>query len=825
MSATARMQLLAPGVTLGHYRLGEKLGQGGQATAFKAEDLRLHRTVVVKILRPELALTEPALKRFEREACLCSALEHPNISALFDVGETDGLHYLVMQYVEGPTLERFMAGHPLGTQSALSLAIQVADALAVAHAHDIVHRDVKPSNIVVTPDGQAKVLDFGLAKAIGGDQALGMVGSSDTQVGVPYGSLGYGSPEQASGSPVDHRTDVFSLAVVIYEMFTGQRPFRGKHAIDLLHAVIHTAPRPVAELNPRAPAGLQAILDRGLAKDPKDRFPTIAAMRDELRALQRRLAREAAGAAPAPWSREVVRRPRSYFAVGQRLGRVLGRFRTSAEPREAPSAAVAEKNGGLASRPAGWGSESEKTLAVLPFRNLAEDPQAAFYEFALADALITELGQVRGLVVRPSAYVSLYAGRHWDPRQVGEELAVSSVLAGGFVRTPDQFRVTAQLVDTATGQIAWSEKIDVPGRDLLTIQDAIADRLVEALRLTLTPEEQDRIERRPTHSAEAWEFYLRGRDLLFRYVLKTYDESDLDAAMKAFHEALGLDPTFAAAHAALGRCYVHQTQGWAEPESYYLAERSLRAALELDPTLIEARLFLVHVDLHHGDKERARRIVADLLRQAPNDPDVLFVAGMVYRLDGLYEKALAVYDRLSSINPRDVVIVAFNRARILSFQQRYEEAVAELERARAVEPDHPLVKTFLAHVLFNVGRLDEAQELIEDVLRLHPALDGVVPVLAWCISVRGDHERARGLITTRVRAAADADPDVAFWLACLYAMEGMSDEALEALRQAVRLGNENYPLFAASAKLGSLRNDPRFVALLEELRRAWEARR
>jgi serine/threonine-protein kinase len=198
---------------------------------------------------------------------------------------------------------------------------------------------------------------------------------------------------------------------------------------------------------------------------------------------------------------------------------------------------------------------------------------------------------------------------------------------------------------------------------------------------------------------------------------------------------------------------------------------------------------------------------------------------MLYRLDGTYEKALAVYDRLLEINPRDIVIVAFNRARILSFRHQYEEALAELERARAVEPDHPLVKTFRAQALFNLGRLDEAQETIEEVLRQHPGLDGVQPVLAWCLSARGEHERARSVVTGRVRAAADADPDVAFWLASFYAMEELADDALEWLRKAVRLGNENYPLFAASAKLGSLRGDPRFAELIEELRRGWEARR
>lgn len=823
MDAQEGMEKLAPGTTLGHYRLLEKLGQGGQATAFKAEDLRLGRPVVIKALRPELAITEAARKRFEREACLCSALEHPNISALYDMGEDRGVRYLVMQYAEGATLERFMAGRPLGTQGALSLAIQIADALAVAHAHGIVHRDVKPSNVIVTPDGHAKVLDFGLAKMIGGDGGPGMPSGdpSDTQVGVPYGTLGYGSPEQASGAAVDHRTDIFSLGVVIYEMVTGRRPFRGKNPIDVLHAVLHDTPVPAAVLSPRIPPELQAILDRALAKDAADRFPSMAALRDELRALQRRLARGVASAGP-PSAAEPRRRSRAYSLLGETFSRVFGGRRRAEAAALGPRAASMDAP---LVRPPSWGTEGGKTLAVLPFRNLSGDPQAAFYEFGVADALITELGQVRGLVVRPSAYVAPYAGRNWDPRVVGEELAVASVLAGGFVRTPEQFRVTAQLVATATGEIVWSEVVDVPGRDLITIQDAIAARLVAALKLTLSDEEQDRIERRPTRSAEAYEFYLKGRDLLFHYVLKSFDEADLDAAIKAFHEAAGLDPDFAGAHAALGRCYVHQTQRYGGAESYALAERSLRKALELDADVLEARLFLVYLDLHRGDKGRARETIEALERQAPNDPDVLFAAGMLYRLDGLYEKAFAVYDRLLQINPRDAVIVGLNRARLLAHRQQYEDAVTELERVRTVEPNHPLVKTFLAQALFNLGRVDEARSLIEEVLRQHPTLDGVQIVLAWCLSARDEHEGARALITERVRTAAAADPDVAFWLASFYAIENMPDDALEWLRTAVRLGNENYPLFSTSAKLRGLRGDPRFAELLDELRRGWEARR
>jgi tetratricopeptide (TPR) repeat protein len=234
---------------------------------------------------------------------------------------------------------------------------------------------------------------------------------------------------------------------------------------------------------------------------------------------------------------------------------------------------------------------------------------------------------------------------------------------------------------------------------------------------------------------------------------------------------------------------------------------------------------MVYVDLHHGNKARAHETVAALLKEAPQDPSVLYVAGVLYRLDGLYDQALAVFDRMLELNAQDVVIVGYNKARVYTHQRRYDEAATELERARAEEPDHPLVKTFLAVCYFNQGRVDDAQALIEEVLAQHPHLDGVQPVLAWCLSAKGDHERARALITDRVKETAAADHDVAFWLASFYAMEGMRDDGLEWVRRAVSIGNENYPLFAGSPKLDNLRGDPRFEELLAELKRLWEERR
>ena len=461
---------------------------------------------------------------------------------------------------------------------------------------------------------------------------------------------------------------------------------------------------------------------------------------------------------------------------------------------------------------------------MLPFRNLSGDPGAGFYEFALADGLITELAGVSSIVVRPSAYIAPYVGLNADPRQVGAELAVRFVLSCGFVRTPERMRVTAQLVHSESGEIAWSDRIDLASRDLLDVQDEIAARLLEGLKLRVTAEEQAEIDRPLTRSPEAYEFYLRGRDALFRHILRTHDEADLDLAVKMMHEAIGLDPGFARAHATLGRCYVLYAQGWGGAENYVLAERSLKQALALDDTLVSARLQMVYVELHHGDKQAARARIASLLAERPDDPGVLFVAGMIQRLDGAYEKALATYDRLLEVNPRDLVIVAFNRARILTHQGRSTEAVTEIDLGRASEPEHPLLKTFLAVALFNQGMIDDAQALLEDVLHQNPHFDGVLPLVAWCLSVKGQHEAARALISERVLSVASADHDIALWLASFYAMEQMHEQAIEWVRLAVRIGNENYPLIARTPKLDSLRSDPRFVEILEELRQGFEAR-
>jgi serine/threonine-protein kinase len=842
------MTPLAPGKTLSHYRIIEQLGQGGQATAYKAEDTRLNRLVVVKTLLPELAASETARRRFEREARLASVLDHPNICAIYDIGESDGWFYIVMPFIAGRTLKQVVNGQPLEILSALSIAIQVADALTAAHARGIVHRDIKPSNIIVNDQGQVKVLDFGLAKMLGADEKQD-IEKSMTEFGVPYGTMGYGSPEQAAGERVDHRTDVFSLGVILYEMATGRQPFAGRNRIEILHAVINANPDPVSDENPAAPARLQGLLDRALAKKPRDRFSTMAEMREELKTLMREIFLER-GIAPSEASAMLIapQRARTSWRLTGALtkvftGGVFGKKRgtqpltrgqgaSQSGSRDARSASDRSTSSNSAStsnppstRPPSWGTESKRTIAVLPFKNLSGNAEDNFYEFSLADGIIAELAHLRSLVVRPSQYIARYVGLNIDPRMVGEELAVSTVLAGSFIKTTDRFRVTTQLLATATGEILWSEKIDLDARDLITIQDTIAEHVIAGLKLKLTDEEQQKLDKPLTDNPEAYEFYLRGRDLLFQYISHSFDEHDLDDAIKMFQEALRLDPKFSRAYYTLGRCYIHHGQGYGGHNYFELAEAALTRALELDPKLAGARLQMVYVYLNRGEKDKALATLAEVRRERPHDPTVFIVAGLLYRLNGLYDKALRQYDKLLELNSKDIVIAGYNRGRLYTYRHEYDRAIAEFEKARAVEPDHPLIKTFQAVTYFNMGRVEDCRRLVEEVMQHHSHFEPLQVLLGWCYSARGEHEKAMALITDQVKATAAADHDVSVWLASLYAMENKRDDAVQWLQKAVSLGNENYPLFADNARLDNLRCDLRFIDLMSKLKAMWEERR
>jgi serine/threonine-protein kinase len=471
------------GQTISHYRLEQELGRGGMGRVYKAYDTVLDRTVVLKLLASDLITDKESRNRFLREARLASALDHPNICTIYEIAEADGQYFIAMQYVPGKTLKQLIGGRPLSLDSLLSIALQVGDAIAAAHARGIIHRDIKSTNIIITPRGQVKVLDFGLAKLLADKERAVSPSTGEaevTRVGATLGTPSYMSPEQARGERVDHRSDIFSFGVVLYEMAAGRTPFKEKSQVETMSAVINQPHPPVIERNKNIPPPLSALIDRALAKKPSDRYQSVQQMVEELRPIRLSL-RLVALSIPDGVMVPYVR-PRRQPRLGA-VGRWMERFWKSEATWETPPSqeSVADQREPYQEQEFSLTRGSARTLAVLPFRNLSGDPSADFYGLSLADSLITELAKWKSLIVRPSSLVAKYQNLSIDPAQVRRELDVEIMLTGNFLKAGDRVRVTAQLINVTSSELLWSERIDTEAQDVLKIQDRISQRIVSGL--------------------------------------------------------------------------------------------------------------------------------------------------------------------------------------------------------------------------------------------------------------------------------------------------------------------------------------------------------
>ncbi len=803
------------GSQINQYKILEKIGSGGQGTVYKALDTKLNRTAVIKVLPQELTQKTANFRRFEREAQLCSQLDHPNICTIYDFNSAEGVFYIAMQYVEGKNVRQLVSGRPQELRSAISITIQVADALAYAHSKNIIHRDIKAGNIMVSSTGQAKILDFGLAKLME-DEHVAEAGTDRTQItelGIPYGTATYAAPEQAKGERADHRSDIFSTGVLLYEMLTGIWAFQGKTVIDVRHQVLYGTPKPLSDMRKEpVPPQLQQIVDKALSKEPKDRYQKIATMRDELRDLLQQIA-----------GPQVM--PGDTFAPGHADGgtvqRVLNWFTGRSTPEatsvgRTPSTSTPDSFAPDLSVTA-TGTE-KKSVAILPFKNLGQDGDSSFYEFSLADAVITELAQIRSIIVRPSSVIAKYQGAEVDPREAGKDLRVHAVLSAGFIRAGEKLRVTAQLLDVATGDILWSDRIDAEGGDILALQDSIAHRILEGLRLELTDLEAEMLGKRATENAQAWEEYLRGRDNFGRFIFRTLDADDCDAAMANFKRAIELDPHFSLAYSGLGACYANRVfKGLGEPEDYTYAEAAFSKAFFYDQNVVEARVLMVMIYMARGEKKKARSEIELLQRQFPNDAALYFVKGVMHRLDGEYEESLKAFEKLTRLDPAARAIAAYNRARIFIYTREFDKALAELDKGVKVEPNHPMLKIFRSGVYYYQGKHDEAIELLGRVLKENPRMDGIRPLYAMYFAGAGRPDEAKAELTEDAIAIARTDHDMAYWVGSTYALLGEKDLAFKWLGKAVKLGNENKPHFERDTNLVSLREDPRWPELLGKM--------
>jgi len=783
------------GQTISHYLMVEKIGAGGMGVVYKAKDTRLARFVALKFLPENVAHDPKALERFRREARAASALNHPGICTIYDNGEQGGRAFIAMEFIDGETLRSHIQGKPLPLEEILNLGIQIAEALDAAHAEGIIHRDIKPANIFVTKRGQAKVLDFGLAKVVpktiaDADTDPGEYSQdSDSVVGIISGTPAYMSPEQIRGDDLDARTDIFSLGLVLYEMATGRQAFGGGTGGAIIEAVLTRPPVSARKLNRETPPRLEKIIEKALQKDRALRYQQTADMLGELRDVRENSEAGRKGdtesVAASTTSRESTRGPRSSQTSTFRTGRI----RTERMPKSIGS------------------------LAVLPFENVSRDPENEYLSDGIPGSLINNLATVPRLRVIAQSTVFRYKGRQVDPQAVGRELNVRAVLTGRMMQSGGSLRIGTELVDVATGTQLWSSQFDRKPGEIFAIQDEISHEISEKLRLQLTRAEKKQLIKRHTEDAEAYRLYLQGRHHWNRWT-----EDGFYKAIGYFQQAVDKDPAYALAYAGLADSYV--LLGWNSylppKDAFPKGRAAATKALELDSGLGEAHAPLAAVLwLYDWQWPEAHAEFERSLRLNPSYPTANHWHAEFAMTMGRQADAIAKMKSSHELDPLSLIIsVAIGWA--LYMARRYDEAIEQLLRTVELDPNYPVTYWILGLLYRITERHDLAITAGEKGVSLSGGSPMIRAALAHTYGISGRTGEARKVLDELTTLAKQKYVAPHFFSGIHIGL-GEGDRAMEYLEKSFEEHSHWLIYLHIDPSMDALRGGPRFQDLLRRV--------
>jgi serine/threonine-protein kinase len=833
------------GTRLSHYSIVSKLGAGGMGEVYLAQDTKLDRRVALKVLPADVASNRDRMERFVREAKSAAALSHPNIAQIFEIGEHEGTHFIAMEFVEGVTLREKIHRERTELKKLLRYLQHVAEGLAKAHAAGIVHRDLKPDNIMITRDGHAKILDFGLAKLIepqvqpgqkpdreGGLSEIATVMQHHSTPGVIMGTVGYMSPEQAQGktNEIDQRSDIFSFGCILFEAVTGKKPFEGDSIVKSLHSLIYEPAPQIKDLNPLAPADLQRIIRRCLAKDKEERCQTIKDVAIELKELRRELETSAGSdtTVPPPVSSERARSTDSGSAIEATAARSasLPASVSSAEfvlrgfKRHKLGVAIALviSIGAVALFAYYLHARNSEvaidSIAVLPFQNKSSDADTEYLSDGLTESLIYRLSQLPNLKVSPTSSVIRYKGKETDAIKIGNELGVKAVMSGRMVQRGDSLTISVELVDVRNNKLLWGEQYERKMSELLATQREIATTITQKLELKLSGEDTKGLTKRYTNSNEAYQLYLKGR---YHFAKRT--KEDILKGIDYFQQAIKLDPNFALAYAMIAESYVSlPAYPYLSPkEAVPQAKAAAKRAVEIDPTLAEGHTFLAYsLAVYDWNWAEAEREFKRAIELDPNSSAPHLRYGQIYLTPlGRNEEAIAEVKQALELEPLSL----FNNSVLTAtyyFARQSDRALEQGKKTSDLEPNFPTGRWTLGSVYNANGMYAEAIDLSEKSLQSDPTNQVQLGLAGYAYAKSGRRFKAEEVIT-KFSQIAKTQYVMSYRIANIYAALGDKDKAFAELDKAFENRDWELHRLKVDPLMDPVRDDPRFREMLKRL--------